>query len=159
MHKLVNLLERVLNVTIGVALAVMLGLILWQVVLRYIFSDGLIWGEDLARIMMIYAALIGAAVAHHRGKHIRFDLLDRILPEWMKRVFKVVAELAVLLTASTLAYYGWYLMSENAFQESLTLGISMLYIYSILPLGLGLIALASLGRLIALIQDGLGAAG
>ena len=50
-----------------------------------------------------------------------------------------------------LAYFGWELMVENEFQESLTIGISMLYIYALLPLSMGLLALASLGRLINII--------
>lgn len=159
MQRIERLLAALLEASTGVALALMIGVILWQVVLRYIFSDGLIWGEDFARIMMIYGGLIGAAVAHHESRHIRFDLLDHVLPRPALRLLAVIAELAVLATAATIAGYGWQLMIENESQESLTMGISMMYVYSIVPLGMGLIALASLRRIFALLAHRPGDAG
>lgn len=151
MRILVRAFTQFLEAVTGFALMLMLGVILLQVILRYGFSDGLIWGEEFARIMMIAAALIGAAVAHHEGKHIRFDLLEHMLPARFKSLMAIAAELAVLGTAAMLAYFGWELMSENELQESLTIGISMLYIYALLPISMGLLTLASLGRLINLI--------
>jgi TRAP-type C4-dicarboxylate transport system permease small subunit len=150
----INWLARLLDASIGFALMLMLGVILLQVVLRYGFSDGLIWGEEFARIMMIAAALIGAAVAHHEAKHIRFDLLEQILPIRFKRVLALLSEMVVFATAAVLTWYGWELTVENEFQESLTLGISMAYIYVLVPLGMGLLALASLQRLIKLVRGG-----
>lgn len=147
----VNRFVQFLQAASGFAMMLMLSVILLQVILRYGFSDGLIWGEEFARVMMIGAALVGAAIAHHEGKHIRFDLLEHMLPARFKRPLELAAELVVLGTAAVLTYFGWELMVENEFQESMTIGISMLYIYALLPLGMGLLTLASLGRLFNII--------
>lgn len=132
----------------GVALLLMLGVILLQVVLRYGFADGLIWGEEFARIMMIAAALLGAAVAHHQGMHIRFDLLDHMLAPPARRVMALLSESVVFFTAAVLTYFGWQFAAGNEMQESLSLGISMIVIYAVLPIGFGWLALASLRRLL-----------
>lgn len=151
MRILVNRFAQSLQAATGFALLLMLGVILLQVILRYVFADGLIWAEEFARIMMIGAALVGAAVAHHEAKHIRFDLIEHLLPARFQAPLAIASELVVLSTAAMLAYFGWELMVENEFQESLTIGISMLYIYALLPLSMGLLALASLRRLINII--------
>lgn len=151
MRILINRFVRFLQAVTGFALMLMLVVILMQVILRYGFSDGFIWGEEFARVMMIAAALVGAAIAHHQGRHIRFDLLEHMLPARFKRPLALVAELVVLITAAVLAYFGWELMIESEFQESMTIGISMLYIYAVLPLSMGLLTLASLNRLLKII--------
>ncbi len=139
---------RFLEAISGLGLFLMVGVILLQVALRYGFSDGLIWGEEFARIMMIGAALLGAAVAHWQSKHIRFDLLEQILPPRARRAMAVLSELIVLGTAVALAISGWQLAAENEMQESLTLGVSMLYVYALVPVGFAWMALASLRRLV-----------
>ena len=153
MRTLVNRFVQFLQAATGLALMLMLGVILLQVALRYGFADGLIWGEEFARIMMIGAALVGAAVAHHEGKHIRFDLLEHMLPARFRGALALVAELVVLATAAMLTYFGWELMAGNEFQESMTIGISMLYIYALLPISMGLMTLASMGRLVKVIFE------
>lgn len=146
-------IARTLEAISGFALLLMVGVILMQVVLRYGFSEGMIWGEEFARIMMIAAALLGAAVAHWQGKHIRFDLIEQALPARPRRAMAFVAELIVLGTTVVLAASGWRLATENAMQDSLTLDVSMLYIYALLPLGFGWMVAASLGRLCLLLCD------
>ncbi len=135
----------------GIALLSMVGIILVQVLLRYGFAEGLIWGEEFARIMMIAAALLGAAVAHWQGKHIRFDLLDQVLPAGAQHALRLLSELVVLGTTVALAVSGWQLAVENEMQDSLTLDISMVYIYALIPLGFAWMAAASLRRLFVLV--------
>lgn len=141
-------IAQILELVAGAALSLMVAVILLQVLMRYGMSDGLIWGEEFARIMMIAAALLGAAVAHWQGKHIRFDLVEHLLSTSMRRGLALVAELVVLATLVTLVIAGWELAAENAMQESLTLGMSMVYIYALVPLGFAWMAAASLRRFI-----------
>lgn len=153
MRRIVVGLVGLLDVLSGVGLFLMVGIILLQVVLRYGFSDGVIWGEEFARIMMIGAALFGAAVAHWQGKHIRFDLLEQVLSPRARRVMAITSELAVLCTVIVLTYSGWHLAVENEMQDSLTLDISMLYVYALVPIGFASMAAASLRHLFVMIFD------
>lgn len=150
MRMLAVRIVQTLQALAGLALLLMIGVILYQVLLRYGFSDGIIWGEEFARIMMIAAALLGAAVAHWHGEHIRFDLLEHALQPGARRVLAIVSELVVCGTATLLAVSGWELAAENELQESLTLGVSMVYVYALIPIGFGWMAVASLRRLLVL---------
>lgn len=48
-----------------VAVAIMVGASMWQVIARYIFSSPPIWTEELARYAMVWAGMLGASCAFH----------------------------------------------------------------------------------------------
>ena len=48
-----------------IAVGVMVGAALWQVVARYIFASPPIWTEELARYAMVWAGMLGASCAFH----------------------------------------------------------------------------------------------
>lgn len=152
MSSLVRTLLRPLYVIAGIALALMVVIILAQVILRYVFSDSLIWGEEMARFMMIAAALIGAVIAHAHGSHIRFELLEHLLPRAAHRAMMIMSEMITLAIALGLLYAGYELSEFNADQESLTTGISMLYIYSLIPVAMALFTCVSIDRLLGALR-------
>ncbi|MGD9168421.1 MAG: TRAP transporter small permease subunit, partial [Syntrophobacterales bacterium] len=51
-----------------------------QIILRNFLSSGLVWGDDLLRHGVLWISLLGATRATLESKHIRIDLLSRILP-------------------------------------------------------------------------------
>lgn len=48
-----------------VAVALMVGASMWQVIARYIFASPPIWTEELARYAMVWAGMLGASCAVH----------------------------------------------------------------------------------------------
>jgi TRAP-type C4-dicarboxylate transport system permease small subunit len=50
-----------------VAVAVMVGAAMWQVIARYIFASPPIWTEELARYAMVWAGMLGASCAFYSG--------------------------------------------------------------------------------------------
>ncbi len=52
-----------------------------QIILRSVFSGGLIWAEPLLRYMVLWGGLLGAALATSKGEHISLDLAPLIIPE------------------------------------------------------------------------------
>lgn len=147
MSSLVRAFLRPLYALGGLALVLMVVIILAQVVLRYAFADSFIWGEEMARFMMIAAALIGAVIAHAYGSHIRFELLEHVLPKHVHHAMTIVGEMISLSIALGLLYAGYELAEFNADQQSLTTGISMLYIYSLIPVTMALFTCVSIKRL------------
>ena len=51
-----------------------------QIVLRNFFSTGLVWGDDLLRHGVLWISILGASRATLEKKHIRIDILPRVLP-------------------------------------------------------------------------------
>ena len=50
-----------------------------QIILRNFFSTGFVWGDDLLRHGVLWISFLGAARATLERKHIRIDILPRIL--------------------------------------------------------------------------------
>jgi TRAP-type C4-dicarboxylate transport system permease small subunit len=68
-----NALDRLLETLVMVAVAVMVVDVLWQVFTRFILNNPSSWTEELAIFLLIWVALLGAAVALNRGAHLGID--------------------------------------------------------------------------------------
>lgn len=95
--RLSNALDRVASVLAGVAVVVLVGTVILQVLARYVFSQPPAYTEELARYAMIWAGLIGASMSFKR----RFDpaLFSGIAngPDWLRSAAKLVQSLVVLI--------------------------------------------------------------
>ena len=61
--KIMDVIDKILRVIVGIAMVVMVIVIFYQVILRYVFNASNIWSEELARYLMCYSVLLGAAIA------------------------------------------------------------------------------------------------
>jgi len=66
-------------------LALLLGLSFVQVLLR-LSQGGLPWADVLGRHLVLWLGMMGMVLAAARGRHIRIDVLGRILPERLARL-------------------------------------------------------------------------
>lgn len=96
--------DRVLGLVVGIPAALLVVaevvLLFCGVVARYVFERPLFWGDELAGILFLWLSMLGAAVALHRGVHMRMTaVVNRTGARW-KPMWDIVA-----LTAS-LAFLG-----------------------------------------------------
>lgn len=99
-----NWLSRVdrflgLAVEIPAALLVLAEIILLftGVMARYVFHSPLVWGNELAGILFLWLAMIGSAVALHRGLHMRMTaVVNGAGPRW-RFSWEVIALTASLI--------------------------------------------------------------
>lgn len=59
----------------------MLSLAFAQIIMRNLFNSGMVWSEPLLKILVLWAALLGAMVATRNHHHINIDVLSKLLPE------------------------------------------------------------------------------
>jgi len=52
-----------------------------QIFLRTFYASGILWIDPLLRYMVIWAGLLGAAVATKQSKHISIDVISHTIPE------------------------------------------------------------------------------
>lgn len=69
--KFLDGLESVEKVFLVVTAAIMVIVIAYQVVLRYVFNASNAWSEELARYLFIYDVFIGSAIALRKNSHCR----------------------------------------------------------------------------------------
>lgn len=97
LKKLDSVVYHIEKILIVCALIVMALVIFLQVVLR-VLNTGLPWAEELARYLMIWAGLMGASIATKQRRHLKIDVLPRILPP-EGRARAIVMRLASLISA------------------------------------------------------------
>ena len=132
------------TVLLGVFLSVMVLSVFLQVITRLLHVS-ISWSEELARFSMVWAALIGAALALERGSMHRIDLLAKRLPARMQRALGVLVDLVVAALIVTLIWKGaaWALRPYVRVQVSSALEISMSWVYAAVPVS-GVLMLLSM---------------
>ncbi|HYF07372.1 MAG TPA: TRAP transporter small permease [Acetobacteraceae bacterium] len=96
--------------SIALSGALMVGLITYQVVLRYVFGATPSWSEELAVLFFSWSVLGGLALGVYEGWHVRLTLLPDALPlsvrRWTERATDaVIGALGVFLIDSGLRFY------------------------------------------------------
>ena len=75
---------------------------------RYIsFIPDPAWSEQVVLTLMAYMAVLSAALAIRRGAHIRMTAFDRYLPKKVINASNLLADIAVLVLAGVMLYFGW----------------------------------------------------
>lgn len=114
------------------------------------------WTEELARFLLIWVGLLGAALAFARSGHLGMDyVVGKLHPE-ARRWMRAVAWLVVLFFAWTvLCDGGWKLMQRTLEmgQETPALGIRKGWIYLAVPLSGAFTILFGVVNLIACLRS------
>lgn len=117
------------------AMVVMLVIIFMQVITRYIFGFSFEWSEELARFLFVWVVFLGSALIMGEDGHLAVELLPRILnntkPGFVLNLFINACGYVFILL---LIVQGWKMTETMTFQTSPGLGLSMSYVYAIMPL-------------------------
>src|SRR5699024_2104549 len=71
-------------------------LVFLNAVLRYLFSSGITWSEELSCFSFVWVVFLGALIAFIEGLHIIVDLLIRQLPPIFKKTIFVIINVLVI---------------------------------------------------------------
>ncbi len=112
-----------------------------QVVLRNAFSIGFAWGDGLARLAVLWLALLGALAASREGRHITMGAVTRSLPQRLQTAAGVVADLFAAAVSGALAWYAWAFVSDSReFGDVLLEDIPAWWLQAIMPAAFALMA-------------------
>jgi TRAP-type C4-dicarboxylate transport system permease small subunit len=137
--KVLDFLDKLLTFfeewTLFITVMVALISLFVNVVLRYGFNYSLAWSEELVREVIIYTTFIGCSAAVKDRSMIRIDALIQLVPK-LKKPLNIFSNLATLVFAILMIYYGWLmaLMQVRTQQQTIILQIPLVYLYAILPL-------------------------
>ncbi len=137
MKAISQLLERALAHLLVVLMALMVLDVTWQVATRFITQNPSSFTEELARFLLMWIGLLGAAYAYRKQSHLSLDLmLQSVNYEKRMMLVRVSHVLCFAFSASVMVYGGMKLMSLTLTldQTSAALGIPMGYVYSCLPI-------------------------
>jgi len=123
-------------------LSAMIVLAAAQIALRNIWESGIVWGDPLTKVLVLWVALLGAMTATRDGRHINIDLLSRFLPPKAKTASRLITDLFTAVVCAVLAYHAARLLLID--REAGTLAFTSVPTWVcelIIPIGFGVMAL------------------
>jgi TRAP-type transport system small permease protein len=127
LRKCARWLEIATAIPLVLAGATMVVVVLAGTVFRYVINDPLLWSEELARYLMIWIGLVGAAITTRHGEHIRINAIRRRLPRLLRLTGDVAVALAIAGFLWIMTVEGWSAALRGAQQSAPALGVSMLW--------------------------------
>lgn len=103
-YPIIKLLCRIENGLLISLLLVMIFMAVLQIVLRNLFDSGILWGDGLVRVLVLWIGLVGAMIASRSNHHISIDVISRYLPASVKKVSDLFIYLFTAAVCSIMAY-------------------------------------------------------
>lgn len=130
-------IDSVLSKTLVLIMSVMVINVLWQVFTRYVTGDPSSFTDELARYLMIWIGVLGAAYVSGRNLHVAIDILPTRSSLKTQKKLKVVVTILVILFVlfafviggSRLVYISYVLG-----QQSPALQVPLAVVYIIIPI-------------------------
>ena len=136
-------IDRFLGWTLVVIMSLMVVNVLWQVFSRFVLGDPSSYTEELARYLMIWVGVLGAAYVSGKNKHVAIDYFPTKFSEknqikvkvFVKWLIMIFAFFAFVIGGSRLVYITYVLE-----QLSPALQIPLAFVYLVIPISGILIA-------------------
>ena len=138
---MIKIIDKVLSITLVILMSLMVFDVTWQIFTRFATDSPSSWTEELARFLLIWIGLLGAAWAYRQRAHLGLSyLVDKQSAQNQKwlAIFSYVASAFFALTV--MVYGGSQLvqLTLELNQLSASLGWKIGYIYMVIP-GSGLL--------------------
>jgi tripartite ATP-independent transporter DctM subunit len=145
--RLENWLGRAVEVPVALLTAIEVIILFAGVVSRYVFRSPFVWSDELASILFLWLAMLGAVVAFRRGEHMRMStLVARLPPKWRTFFEAFAVALAVAFLLLVLHPTFEYAIDEAAIVTP-AMEIPNIWRAAALPVGCALMLLFALLRL------------
>lgn len=133
-------MRNVINTYLGYILVFLMALmtldVLWGVFTRYAIGSQADWSEELARFLLIWIGMLGAAYASGQHKHLAIDLLyPKLSEDNQRRLIVFINVLITIFAFAVLVIGGFRLMyiTQVLGQLSAALRVPMFLVYAVLP--------------------------
>ena len=134
-------MKEVVDKIVTSALISILGLmvlsVVWQVFSRYVLVNPSTFTDELARFLMIWLGLLGAAYVSGKNMHLAIDLLPNKLKGKQKRNLLIFIDMLIIFFVVLVMIIGGGRLVYMTFilnQTSASLQIPLAYVYTILPI-------------------------
>jgi len=141
------ILDKFLEFLTATVMGILVIVVTWQVITRFIMNNPSSWTEELAIYLLIWVGLLGAAVALNRKAHLGIDYFVGKLSEKPYLLTQLFVFFCIAGFSITVLFIGGLkLVTINLInnQTSPALGIKVAYIYLAVPISGFFIALYSI---------------
>lgn len=135
--KIRNKIDQYLGYTLAIIMGVMVINVLWQVFTRFVMGAPSSFTDELARYLMIWVGVLGAAYVAGKRMHVAIDILPKKLSLENQRKVKLLVNgiiilfcLVALVVGGLRLVYITYVLD----QHSPALQIPLAVVYAIIPI-------------------------
>ena len=129
--------DKVIEYSLVILMALMVFNVLWQVFTRFIMNDPSSFTDELARYLLIWLGLLGAGYVTGQKMHLAIDyLLNKTRPSVKSKLEYVINISIFLFALFVMVIGGINLVSLTLYLEQISaaLQIQLGYVYIVLPL-------------------------
>jgi tripartite ATP-independent transporter DctM subunit len=120
------------------------------VVARYFLHRPLVWSDELASLLFLWLASLGAVVAFRRNEHMRMTALVGMTSARMRAFMEAISIAAALAFLMLMLEPAYEFASEEVYVTTPALELSNAWRTSALPVGITLMALVALVQLVSI---------
>ena len=150
-HSLLRRIESLLGLLVEIPAAILVVaevvILFAGVIARYVLHQPLIWSDELASMLFLWLAMLGAAVAFRRAEHMRMTAVIGSAPPAVRFYLDAVATCAALAFLILIVQPSYEYAYEESFITTPALQISNTWRAAALPIGICLMAAFALLRL------------
>ena len=148
-----DVVEKIVGFFLVISIVMMIGVMAFQAVMRYAFSNARPWCEELVVYACCYSTMLGASLAVRRGNHLQVDILLQLYPKKVRRVVELIISLVMIAFFVVFTVYALSLC-QNASGKSVTMPfILMRHVYYCFPIGSVLIVLMALEQFFNMLDE------
>ncbi len=125
-----------------------------QIVLRNVMGSGIVWGDSLVRLLVLWVGFVGAMTATRDNNHISIDVITRYLSPQRKSIARVFTGLFSGAICGLAAFYSYrFVQMEYEYDSPGFAAVPAWLCESIIPLAFVIISFRCFGHaLVALIS-------
>jgi tripartite ATP-independent transporter DctM subunit len=141
------LLGGIVEILAAALVAAEIVILFGGVVARYVFNHPLVWLDELASILFLWLAMLGAVIALRRDEHMRMTAATTILAQPARATFDTIATCAALAFLLLIAWPAYQYAEGESFITTSALGLNNAWRAAALLCGIVLMAIFALLRL------------
>lgn len=143
---MIDTLSRYLRLIENGLLVGMLGAMIffaaYQVLARNLFDSGILWGDSLVRILVLWITLLGAMVASRDDSHIRMELLSQFLNDEGRKLLRRFGSVFTCVVCGAFAWYSFQFVKQDYDAQIMAFnGVPAWLCEAIMPVGGGIMCL------------------
>lgn len=150
--KVLKTLDKIEDSVLITMFIAMVGIIFFQVIMRYVFNNSLSWSEELGKFLFVWLSWLGISIGHRRKEHIKITLfVDRLSPK-ARRCTEILAELILVVICGVTMLQSFTMIGIQLNIPYAGIKISTAWGYLSVALGCGLFVLRALMHIVQDVQ-------
>ncbi len=130
--------------TAGMLLIAMTGIVLIQIVFRYVLNDSLIWTEEVSKTMMVWGAFLVAPWAYRNSANVSIHMFTDELPHVLGRLLHLVLNLLVIWIIVVFWSESFGMVDRGFAIRAASLPVQVGWFFIVVPLAFGAMILVGI---------------